>query len=254
MISQSDPRAEKPGADARTTERRAPGDAHAIGARVPRAWIAVGAVAITLLFAWFIARAIDVIESPGRGGSGVVLAQAAASPQVFGEVAPFTLTERSGASVRREDLLGEPWVACCIFTRCTGPCPAVTDNMRKLQERLKGTRAKLVSFSVDPEWDTPDVLKAYASKSGADPKRWLFLTGATADIDSVIRRSFLSPVERDATQPVGQHVSHRTQLVAVDKLGRVRGFYSGETDADLDLLAARVKFLEREEPSAAPAR
>jgi cytochrome oxidase Cu insertion factor (SCO1/SenC/PrrC family) len=221
---------------------------------VPRAWIAVGAAAIALAFAWFIARAIELTASPGRGGSGVVLAQPAESPEAFGDVVPFTLTERSGASVRREDLLGEPWVACFIFTRCTGPCPAVTSNMKKLQERLKGSRAKLVSFSVDPEFDTPDVLNAYANAQGADPKRWLFLTGATDVIDSVIRQSFLSPVERDATQPVGQHVSHRTQLVAVDKLGRVRGFYSGETDHDLDLLAARVRFLEHEEPIPAPAR
>jgi cytochrome oxidase Cu insertion factor (SCO1/SenC/PrrC family) len=243
MISESNPSARERAAGARSNL-----------SRIPLAWIAVLAAAIALAFAWFVARAIERLAAPGRGGSGVVLAQSPESPQVFGQVTPFTLTERSGASVSREDLLGEPWVACFVFTRCTGPCPAVTGSMKKLQERLKGTRAKLVSFSVDPEFDTPEVLRAYASASGADPKRWLFLTGPTAVIDSVIRQSFLSPVERDATQPIGQHVSHRTQLVAVDKLGRVRGFYAGETDSDLDLLTARVKFLEREAPDAAPAR
>jgi protein SCO1/2 len=190
----------------------------------------------------------------GRGGSGVVLAQPAESETVFGEVAPFAFTERSGAVVRRVDLAGEPWVASCIFTRCSGPCPAVTSTMKKLEGRLEGSRAKLVTFSVDPEFDTPERLKEYARSVGADPKRWLFLTGKTADIDTFIRQSFLSPVERNLTVPVGQHVSHSTRLVVVDKRGRVRGMYSGESDADLDAIVARVKFLEREASASGAAR
>jgi cytochrome oxidase Cu insertion factor (SCO1/SenC/PrrC family) len=222
-------------------------------ARAPFALIAVGAIS-AFACAWLAARAIEARAAPGRGGSGVVLAQPAESPEVFGEVAPFVLVERSGADVRLDDLLGEPWVASCVFTRCTGPCPAVTSNMKKLQDRLKGSRAKLVTFSVDPDFDTPQVLSAYAAAVNADPKRWLFLTGASDVVDALIRRSFFFPVERNAEAPVGQRVSHRTQLVAVDKRGRVRGFYSGETDHDLDLIAARVRFLEHEEPTPAPAR
>jgi cytochrome oxidase Cu insertion factor (SCO1/SenC/PrrC family) len=203
---------------------------------------------------FLVASGAGCSRESGHGGSGVVLAQPAESEQSFGDVAPFAFTERGGATVKREDLLGEPWVASSIFTRCTGPCPAVTSTMKKLQARLADSQAKLVTFSVDPEYDTPAVLKQYAQAAGADPRRWLFLTGPSASIDAFIRQSFLSPVERSASAPVGEHVSHSTRLVVVDKQGRVRGFYSGETGADLDAIVARVKFLEHEAPAPGAAR
>lgn len=186
------------------------------------------------------------------GSSGPVLAQAPESPEVLGEVGAFSLTECSGKTITREDLLGQPWVAGFIFTRCSGPCPKVTSTMKKLQERLKGSRVHIVTFSVDPEYDTPAVLKEYAQAAGADPKRWLFLTGEEKVIHALVKTSFLSAVERApaGAAPVGESVSHRTQLVAVDKQGHLRGFYHGESDDQLDELVARVKFLERE--SAAP--
>ncbi len=206
------------------------------------ALIALSIAAVAIFF--LISRAVS--DRSVGGGSSSVLAQAADSPEVLGQVAPFAFQERSGATVRGEDLAGAPWVASSIFTRCTGPCPAVTSTMKKLQARLEGSHAKLVTFSVDPEFDTPEKLKEYAHSAGADPKRWLFLTGPTAEIDSFIRQSFASPVERSQAVPVGEHVSHSTRLVVVDKQGRVRGMYSGESDADLDAIVARVKFLERE--------
>jgi cytochrome oxidase Cu insertion factor (SCO1/SenC/PrrC family) len=191
-------------------------------------------------------------DDAGRGGGGVVLAQPAESEIDFGEVGRFELTERSGRTVTREDLLGRPWIAAFIFTRCTGPCPRVTATQRALQDRLAGTRACIVSFSVDPEWDTPERLRAYADGAGASPERWLFLTGDAQEIDRLIRESFLSPVERAPEAPIGQHVSHRTQLVVVDARGRLRGFYAGESDTDLDRIVARVRYLEREAAHGAP--
>jgi cytochrome oxidase Cu insertion factor (SCO1/SenC/PrrC family) len=191
-----------------------------------------------------VAAYVACSKSADAGGS--VLAQPPDSPQSFGEVSPFALVDARGMTVLREDLSGEPWIASMIFTRCTGPCPAVTSTMKKLAARLAGSRAKLVTFTVDPEYDTPAVLKSYADAVGADPARWLFLTGPTQAIDALIRASFLSPVERDAHAPIGEHVSHSTRIVVVDKLGRVRGQYSGESDADIDAIVARVSFLERE--------
>jgi cytochrome oxidase Cu insertion factor (SCO1/SenC/PrrC family) len=192
---------------------------------------------------------VSASDPAAHVGSGGILAQPAESPVVFGDVAPFAFTEAHGQTIRREDLLGEPWIASSIFTRCTGPCPMVTSTMKKLAARLAGSRTKLVTFSVDPEYDTPEVLEHYAHDAGADPKRWLFLTGKTDAIDAFIRASFVSPVERDARAAIGEHVSHSTRIVVVDKLGRVRGQYSGETDADVDAIVARVQFLEREAAS-----
>lgn len=183
-----------------------------------------------------------------RAEGGSVLAAPADSPQVFSEVAPFELVERSGKPVTRADLLGRPWVASFVFTRCSGPCPRVVGTLRKLQARLKEGGPRIVTISVDPEWDTPEVLRRYAADLGADPARWLFLTGRESAIHRWIRDSFKSGVERapEGSVPPGEAVTHRTQLVAVDKKGRVRGYYAGESEADLDLLVARLEFLAAE--------
>lgn len=177
-----------------------------------------------------------------------ILAQPADSPRSFSEVGPFSLTERSGATVSRDDLLGRPWVASFVFTRCTGPCPRVVSTLKILQGRLKGAESRIVTFTVDPQWDTPEVLGKYADGVGADRKRWLFLTGDEKAIDGLILSSFQSPVARNPAEPTGSSVTHNTRLVAVDRKGRVRGYYHGESDSELDLLVARLRFLEREVP------
>ena len=89
----------------------------------------------------------------------------------------FSLTERSGKTVIKEDLLGKPWVACFVFTRCAGPCPRVSGQFYQLQKDLKDLDFRLVTFTVDPKNDTPEVLARYAESVGADPEKWLFLTG-----------------------------------------------------------------------------
>src|SRR5262249_55172554 len=81
----------------------------------------------------------------------------------------FSLTECHGQTVTKADLLGKPWVACFIFTRCAGPCPRVSEQMQILQNRLKGIDVRLVSFSVDPDRDTPEDLRKYAKVYKADP-------------------------------------------------------------------------------------
>lgn len=186
----------------------------------------------------------------GRGGSsgGTVLAAAADSNDVFATVGAFDLVDQEGRAVRRDDLLGRPWVASFVFTRCTGPCPRVASTLRELQRRLDpASPARIVTFSVDPEHDVPAVLADYARSLEADPARWTFLTGSEEAIERTVREGFLSPLERAPEgTPVGLSVSHRTQLVAVDSGGRVRGYYSGETTEDLDLLIARLDFLARE--------
>lgn len=180
--------------------------------------------------------------------SGSGLDAAADSPVVYSSVGEFDLLERGGTHLARADLLGRPWVASFLFTRCTGPCPMVRSTLKKLETRLQGTSARLVTFSVDPAFDTPEVLAEYADAVQADPKRWFFVTGDQAAIYELIRKSFLSAVEQapPGAAPIGEQVSHRTQLVAVDKQGRVRGYYHGESDDQIDLLVARLAFLQRE--------
>lgn len=175
------------------------------------------------------------------------VALSADSPENFGAVRDFELTERSGRTVKKTDLEGQVWVAGFVFTRCSGPCPKVTGTMRKLQDALAPTHAKLVSFSVDPEYDTPAVLTQYAQQFGADPERWWMLTGSGAVIDAVVP-PLLPRNKREpaGSVPVGESVGHNTRLMVVDQHGQIRGFYSGETPEHVELVAARVKFLEQQ--------
>src|SRR3954465_7347630 len=107
------------------------------------------------------------------------------------KVDDFSLTERSGKQVQRSDLSGKVWVADFVFPRCAGPCAQVSANMAHLQKQLAGrTGVVLVSFTVDPDYDTPKVLSRYADRYEADPERWLFLTGKVSEVYPLIVNSF----------------------------------------------------------------
>jgi protein SCO1/2 len=169
----------------------------------------------------------------------------------FTIVPPFTLTERSGKNITNHDLAGKIWVADFIYTTCPGPCPIITASMAKLQDAVAhDPRVQLVSFTVDPQTDTPAVLAAYADKFGADPYRWWFLTGPEKPLYELIQNGFYQVVQDNRDQPPqdGQfQVTHSTKMVLVDADGTVRGFYDGVgSDGRADLLRD-IKILEKEE-------
>jgi protein SCO1 len=152
----------------------------------------------------------------------------------------FSLTECHGQTVTKADLLGKPWVACFIFTRCAGPCPRVSEQMQILQDRLKGLDVRLVSLTVDPERDTPEELRKYAEYYKADPARWWFLTGDKEKIFHLIERGFRMIVEDDALQIPGFEVKHSTTIMLVDAGGVVRGKYNALNDVDMARLRRAV--------------
>ena len=161
----------------------------------------------------------------------------------------FSLTERSGKTVIKEDLLGKPWVACFVFTRCAGPCPRVSGQFYQLQKDLKDLDFRLVTFTVDPKNDTPEVLSRYAESVGADPEKWLFLTGDQNEIFHLIEKSFLMPVEENkgpARKP-GFEVIHTTNVMLVDKDGRVLGKYNAVDDVEMAELRREFRKLVKEE-------
>jgi protein SCO1/2 len=169
----------------------------------------------------------------------------------FTSVPPFALTERSGKTITNHNLAGKIWVADFIFTTCPGPCPLITASMVRLQEAVASDpHVQLVTFTVDPQDDTPPVLAAYADKFGADPNRWWFLTGAEKPLYDLIQNGFYQVVQDNRDQPPqpGQFmVTHSTKMVLVDADGIVRGFYDGVgTDGRADLLKG-IKTLEKEE-------
>lgn len=158
---------------------------------------------------------------------------------VIGRISDFTLVERSGKTVTSTDLKGRPWVAGFIFTRCTGPCPRISAEMRQLQKDLP-QRYRLVSFSVDPEYDTPEVLREYADRFGADPDRWWFLTGKKPEMYAFIVASFQVTV-LDVLEEGSRIITHSTRLVLVDGDGRIRGYYESTEPEDMKRLREDAK-------------
>ncbi|GAA3406960.1 SCO family protein [Paenibacillus hodogayensis] len=143
-------------------------------------------------------------------------------------VEPFRFTDQTGQPYALDDLKGKVWVADFIFTHCTTVCPTLTANMAKLQSELKqaGVQAQLVSFSVDPENDTPDALKTYIGKFTEDWSNWRGLTGYSfPEIQSFSRSSFKAAVQKDGES---DQVIHGTSFYLIDQTGTVVSRYDGQ--------------------------
>ena len=163
---------------------------------------------------------------------------------VLASIEDFSLTERDGEPLSFADLKGHIWVADFIFTSCPGPCPMMTSKMSQLQTAFSVVEdVRLVSFSVDPERDTPEVLSKYADHYGADKDKWLFLTGDKKEIYDLAISSLKLSVRED---PESMQIIHSTQFVLVDKTGRIRGYYNSRENEALRQLVLDVERLRRE--------
>lgn len=153
----------------------------------------------------------------------------------FGTVPDFSLIERSGRQLGLPDLKGKIWIANFIYTNCPDTCPIQTAQMKELQSEFKDQeKLRLVSITVDPERDSTAVLSKYASRFGADPERWLFLTGEKEAIHRLAQEGFfLGAVEiPKAKRPAsGATHTHSPRFVLVDRGSQIRGYYVS-TDAE----------------------
>jgi protein SCO1/2 len=167
--------------------------------------------------------------------------QPAAVPDDLGEVPAFRLTERGGKAFGSEDLRGRIWVANFIFTTCPDICPALTAQMRRLDALLpEGERPVRVSISVDPVRDTPEVLRRYAETHQVGPD-WHLLTGERAAIATLLADGF--HVAFADGGPPERPITHSDRFVLVDERLRIRGYYHGQSDQDLERLARDVRTL-----------
>jgi protein SCO1/2 len=201
----------------------------------------------------------------------------------FGAVPDFTLLERSERQVTCDDLLGRVWVVNFFYATCSDTCPLQSAKMARLQRDFADDHdLRLVSISVDPKHDTPDVLRAYAQRFGADSERWLFLTGDKVAIYRLAQDGFhLSVVDPAAAPPQGvpsgvrrerqsslremlwhwgvvprqawahAGVEHSTKLhssrfALVDRQARIRGYYHSDEEAALQRLRRDIRALLRE--------
>ena len=159
---------------------------------------------------------------------------------VHQQLPDFSLTDQRAAPFALSDLHGKVWVADFIFTSCATICPQMTIQMASLQEEFASDDIHFVSFSVDPERDTPEVLFRYADRYGADGNRWAFLTGQKEAIYQLAGEGFnLAAGHR------GSEILHSTRFVLVDRAGQVRGYYDSRSKAHLQQLRQDIQTLLR---------
>ncbi len=217
---------------------------------------------------------------PGLGGRVVGTLRWATSPTQsqgaleqladYGQVPDFSLIERSSRPVTRADLLGKVWIVNFFYTECPDTCPLQSAHIARLQDGFAAEPdVRLVSISVDPAHDTPQVLAQYATRYGADPARWLFLTGSKDAIYQLAIDGFhLGVVERDeqarrgtsnarawlgpgsawahAVSNPDRKLIHSSRFVLVDRQSRIRGYYHGTDWESLERLQANAKIVLRE--------
>lgn len=156
----------------------------------------------------------------------------------------FTFTDQNNQPFGLEDLKGKVWVANFIFTRCADVCPPMTANMAKLQRMAKkeGLQVEFVSFSVDPENDHPEQLKAYIEKFHADVRHWHLLTGYTQqEIEAFAQKNFKAVVQKPAGQ---DQVIHGTDFYLVDQNGKIVQYYNGINDVPYEQILEHIKILQ----------
>ena len=164
-------------------------------------------------------------------------------PEVLTETAAisvpdFSLTNQQGKSLALSDMTGKIWVADFIFTNCPTICPAMTQEMARLQSEFVADPVYFVSFSVDPERDTTEVLTRYAKAYGADDRRWHFLTGDKAQIYQLAEKGFSL-----AAGHKGSEILHSPRFVLVKADGNIHDYYDSRSKPAMLRLRRDVKTL-----------
>jgi protein SCO1/2 len=165
----------------------------------------------------------------------------------YGSVPAFGLTNQNGQPFGSGNLAGRIWIADFVFTSCPGPCPMISSRMSELQRPLEKSDVHLVTFTVDPETDTPEVLRDYAQRLHAKPGRWDFLTGDKGAIYNLTSQGFKLAVVEGAGED--RQLVHSTRAVLVDRRGTIRGYYDITAADGVTTLLADTSKLLREQPA-----
>jgi protein SCO1 len=164
---------------------------------------------------------------------------------VLGTLPAFTLVDQEGRPSGSADLRGHVWVASFIFTRCPTICPVIVSTLGRIQHRARGIEHgfRIVSFSVDPQYDTPERLAAYASQHRASPRMWKFLTGPLGSVqETVVGGLKIAMGDIDGQQDFAS-IMHGTHFVLVDQQGRIRGYYDSSAADVVDRVLADAAML-----------
>jgi protein SCO1 len=164
---------------------------------------------------------------------------------VLGTLPEFQLVDQDGRPSGSAELRGHVWVASFVFTRCPTICPVIVATLGRIQHRARGIEHgfRIVSFSVDPQYDTPERLAAYARQHRASPRMWKFLTGPLGSVqDTVVGGLKIAMGDIEGQQDFAS-IMHGTHFVLVDQQGRIRGYYDSSGADVVDRVLADAAML-----------
>ena len=156
---------------------------------------------------------------------------------ILGKLIDFQLTDQDGEIFSKEDLLGKVWVADFIFTTCAGPCPVMSGQFAELQSRFSNAPdLNLLSISVNPDYDSPEILREYGGRYGANYNKWRFLTGDREAIHELAVDGF-------KVGSVEDPIFHSTRFILLDDKARIRGYYISSELEEMQQLWRDVELL-----------
>jgi protein SCO1/2 len=173
--------------------------------------------------------------------SGSPMPKRPAVLETYGVIPDFQFTRQDGARCPNKEMLGKVSIANFIFTRCPTVCPVFTMKMQRVAEKVSD-RIQLISFSVDPEYDTPERLAEYARDHGIDTRRWHFLTGEHKAVKDTVEGALKISMERQGEDENGvPDIVHGSHFVLFDGQGQIRGYYNSD---DADRIATMIRDAE----------
>lgn len=219
-----------------------------------------GNAARRILKIWLVLLAVATLAAALAIAARRARASSAELP-VLGHVPSFTMTDQHGRLVGDESLRGQVLVVDFFYASCTTACPLLTGKMLTLQKAFawrekqleRSLPVHLVSITLDPDSDTPEVLRAYADNAGADGERWSFLSGRSQDLDRIVVHGFKTSFQRaDPAAGIGA-IMHGEWLVLVDAAGALRGFYAASDPERMQAIVTdAVRLAEGATPAPAP--
>jgi protein SCO1 len=164
---------------------------------------------------------------------------------VYQTIPAFSFTNQDNAQISDNDFKGKIYVADFFFTSCTSICPIMHRNMLKVYEEFKDKKdVGILSHTIDFKYDTPEKLKAYASKLGVSGNQWQFVRGSKDSVYSIAEKNYLVAVSQDSTARDG--FIHQGWFILVDKQKRLRGAYDGTKTEQVDKMIGDIKTLLKE--------
>ena len=157
-------------------------------------------------------------------------------------VPKFSLTDQLGRECSHRDMAGKVRLVDAFFTACPTICPVISSQLARVHDQLMNQgvadQIQIVSHTVDPVHDTPERMREYAERLGADPEVWRFLTGTKTDIYPLLQQGYLLTAMTDSTAEGG--FFHSDQVLIVDTQGRLRGTYDGTKTSEVDQMLEDV--------------